>query len=36
MGQQLLEFYFFDYMITRNYPNPATQIKKTSDIITLR
>ncbi|CAD8178368.1 unnamed protein product [Paramecium pentaurelia] len=35
-GQQLLEFYFYDYMLLQGFPNQQSQFKKPSDIIQLR
>ncbi|CAD8110302.1 unnamed protein product [Paramecium sonneborni] len=35
-GQQLLEFYFYDYMLLQGFPNQQSQLKKPSDIIQLR
>ncbi|CAD8098580.1 unnamed protein product [Paramecium primaurelia] len=35
-GQQLIEFYFYDYMMLQGFPNEQSQLKKSSDIIQLR
>ncbi|CAD8180569.1 unnamed protein product [Paramecium octaurelia] len=35
-GQQLIEFYFYDYMLLQGFPNQQSQFKKPSDIIQLR
>jgi dsRNA-specific ribonuclease len=36
VGQAFLEILFLDYMLENDYPNQATPLKKTSDILVLR